>query len=41
MHGVVEICGALLDAVNKVGPWTEAGGESEEGGVEPGEGVGA
>jgi len=40
VYGVVEMCGAFVDAMDEVGPWTKAGGEGEEGGVEPGERVG-
>ena len=41
VYGAVQICGALLDAMDEVGPWAKAGSEGEECGVEPGHGVGA
>ena len=37
--GILQIHGALLEAMEEMGPWTKAGSEGELVGVGPGEGV--
>ena len=41
MYDVVELDYTLLEPFNKMLPWTNAGGEDEQAGGEPGDGVSA